>query len=234
MTTTDVHSLVAPYALDALDDAERTRFEDHLATCDDCREELAGFAETAALLGAAASHAPPPALRARLLTEITHTPQERPVVTALAQRRGLRRQLPRLAVAAAVLVAAVGVGGYVVERDHAQDEHARNQAITSVLSAADAATVAKTFPGGGSVKLISSDSADAAVVLAKNLPAPGQGKVYQVWMIDADGPVSQGVFETHGEMVMTGVSKADSVAVTVEPRGGSKQPTTPPVATVPI
>ena len=37
----DLHSLLAPYALDALDDEERTRFEAHLDQCTDCQAELA-------------------------------------------------------------------------------------------------------------------------------------------------------------------------------------------------
>ena len=49
----DIHSLVGAYAVDALDDAERARFEEHLATCAECR------AEVASLRGAAASVAAP-------------------------------------------------------------------------------------------------------------------------------------------------------------------------------
>ena len=52
--TIDAHTLLAPYAMDALDDAEREAFETHLEVCEECREELAGFVETAARLGAAA------------------------------------------------------------------------------------------------------------------------------------------------------------------------------------
>ena len=46
----DVHSLVAPYALDSLGDEEERGFEQHLATCERCREELAGLREAAASL----------------------------------------------------------------------------------------------------------------------------------------------------------------------------------------
>lgn len=230
----DLHSLLAPYALNALDDEERTRFEAHLNQCTDCQAELRGFMATAVRLGDAASHTPPPELRSRLLAQIGSIPQERPVVTSLAQRRGLRRTLPRLAMAAAVLVGVVGIGGYFAERQDAQDERDRNVAITEVIGAPDVATTAKTFDDGGSVKLYSSESVDRAVILANGLPKPAGGKVYQVWLIDAAGPHSHGTFETGGQMVMDGVSAADRIAVTVEPKGGSAKPTTPPVATIPI
>jgi anti-sigma-K factor RskA len=232
--TSDLHSLMAPYALDALDPDERERFEAHLDGCVDCRSELAGFLATAVRLGDAVSHTPPPALRDRLLSEISVTPQQRPTVATLAERRGLRRALPRLAVAAAFLIGAVGVGGYVVERQNAQEEHDLNAAISSVIGADDVATKSKNFSNGGSVKMMMSADEDTAVIIAKNLPKPEKGKVYQVWMVDGDGPRSQGTFETGGQMVMDGIAAADRVAVTVEPAGGSKQPTSSPVATIPV
>lgn len=232
--STDLHSLLAPYALDALDPDERNRFEAHLDQCADCQAELSGFMATAVRLGDAVSHTPPPDLRGRLLAQISSVPQERPVVTSLAQRRGLRRTLPRLAMAAAVLVGVVGIGGYVVEHQDAQEERDRNAAISAVIGAPDVATVAKRFDEGGSVKLYSSTSADSAVIIAKGLPRPAGGKVYQVWLVDDSGPHSHGTFATDGQMVMDGVVAADRIAVTVEPKGGSEQPTTPPIATIPI
>jgi anti-sigma-K factor RskA len=230
----DLHSLMAPYALDALDADERSRFEAHLDQCVDCQVEMAGFMATAVRLGDAVSHTPPPALRDRLLAEISTTPQQHPLVSSLAEKRSLRRALPRLVMAAAFLVGAVGVGGFLVERDNAQQEHDQNVAISRVIGAEDVATKAKTFDTGGSVKMYSSAAADSAVIIAKGLPSPGAGKVYQVWMIDRKGPTSQGTFGTDGQMIMKGVSGADRVAVTVEPAGGSKQPTSAPIATIAV
>lgn len=234
MSTIDLHSLIAPYALDALDQDERSRFETHLDQCSTCRTELAGFQSTAARLGEVTPQTPPPALRERLLAEVAKTSQQRPVVTSLAQRRGLRRTLPRLAMAAAFLVGTVGVGGYVIERnaaDNAKDDYAT---VSSVIAASDANTASKSFAAGGNVRLISSVDQDAAVIFAHGLPSPGKDKVYQVWMIDSSGPTSQGTFLRDGQMIMKGVTDADKVAVTVEPEGGSELPTTSPVATIPV
>jgi len=232
--TTDLHSLLAPYALDALDPHERARFEAHLDECADCRGELGGFLATAARIGEAESHEPPADLRERLLGAVSSIPQERPVVTALAQRRGLRRALPRMAAAAALVVGIVGVGGYVVERGEANDERQQNVAITSVLAAPDASTTSQSFEGGGNLRLISSATQDAAIVVANDLPALKDDKVYQVWMIKGSAPSSQGTFETSGTMVMKDMADADQLAITVEPAGGSKQPTTTPIVTVPV
>ena len=48
----DIHALSGAYAVDAVDDIERAEFERHLATCADCREEVAGFRSTAIQLSA--------------------------------------------------------------------------------------------------------------------------------------------------------------------------------------
>jgi len=98
--TVDLHHLIAPYALDALEPDERSRFEAHLALCEQCRAELDGFQATAAHLGDAEAATPPPALRERLLAMASTTAQEHPVVTALSQRTRARRLAPRLALAA--------------------------------------------------------------------------------------------------------------------------------------
>ena len=230
----DLHSLLAPYALDALDTDERSRFETHLDQCGDCRTELAGFVATATRLGGAQSHTPPAGLRDRLLATVASTPQERPVVTALAQRGAFRRTVPRLAMAAAFMVGAVGVGGYFVEHDQASEYRADRDAITSVLAAADADTATKRFDGGGNVRLISSAAKDSAVIIASDLPGLKGGRVYQVWLVKDDSPESQGMFASSGSMIMKGLDGVDRVAITVEPRGGSKQPTTTPIATIAV
>ena len=64
------HVLAGAYALDALDAAERARFERHLATCRTCPDEVRGFAATATELGLAAAVTPPPALKGRVLADV--------------------------------------------------------------------------------------------------------------------------------------------------------------------
>ncbi len=232
--TNDLHSLIAPYALDALDPSDRARFEAHLSQCISCQAELSGFVATAARLGDVESLAPPAGLRARLMAEVSTTRQERPVVVDIQRKSALRRTLPRLAMAAAFLVGAVGVGGYVTERNQANEFRAQSDTITSIVAASDATTTDKDFDGGGHVRLIASEKADSAYIVAKSLPGLPDGKVYQVWMVKDDSPTSQGVFASSGSMVMEGLDGADRIAITVEPEGGSKQPTTTPVATLAV
>lgn len=231
--TEDLHSLIAPYALDALDAAERDRFEAHLTQCVSCQSELSGFVATAARLGEVESQSPPAGLRDRLMSEVSTTRQERPTVVALNQSR-FRRTLPRLAMAAAFLVGAGGVGGYLSERDQVSDIRADQAAIVAVMSASDSTTIDRTFDGGGHVRLVSSDEVNAAFIVASDLPSLEGGKVYQVWTVKGDAPTSQGVFATSGSMVMEDLDGADRIAITVEPKGGSKQPTTAPIAALAV
>ncbi|MET8756077.1 zf-HC2 domain-containing protein [Streptomyces sp. NPDC004667] len=74
MDTENPHGATAAYALDALPEPERAAFEAHLETCPDCAREVREFAATAALLGAAASVEPPPALREAVLRRIRELP----------------------------------------------------------------------------------------------------------------------------------------------------------------
>jgi hypothetical protein len=64
------HSLAGPYALDALEPAERARFERHLRGCAVCQSEVRGFADVAASLGLAAATTPPPSLKGRVLADV--------------------------------------------------------------------------------------------------------------------------------------------------------------------
>lgn len=69
--TESIHYLTGAYAVDAVDDLERARFEAHLRDCEDCREEIASLRIATIELGTSAAAAPPPELRAAVLEGIT-------------------------------------------------------------------------------------------------------------------------------------------------------------------
>src|SRR4029450_3455658 len=94
-------SLVAPYALHALDDEEARAFEEHLAACERCREELAGLREAAAGMAYGAEGAPPPpGLKEGVPPQAR---SERPNVASLPARR--RNWTAPLAAAATIAAA---------------------------------------------------------------------------------------------------------------------------------
>jgi anti-sigma-K factor RskA len=231
----DLHHLIAPYALDALEADERSRFEAHLALCEQCRVELLGFMSTAALLGEAEAATPPTDLRARVLTMAAATSQEHPVVTALSQRSRVRRIAPRLVLAAAITAAVVGIGGYVTEHDRADDLRAERSRVVAVMTAEDGAMTVDAASGGGNVRVIASKTHNAAVVLGESLPALDDDQIYQVWHMEDGEPTSVGLLgDGPGMLYVPSIKGAEAYAVSVEPSGGSPQPTTEPIAAAPV
>ena len=71
MTDDDIHGLSGAYAVDAVDEAERARFEAHMANCSQCRDEVASLRATASELTSTTMSAPPSSLRASVLRDIS-------------------------------------------------------------------------------------------------------------------------------------------------------------------
>lgn len=226
--STDIHALSGAYALDALDDQERADFERHLADCAGCRAEVAGFWETAAALAALAETTPPARLRDRVLADAAVV---RPLPPATDRARRRRRWSALVAAAATVAAAA---GGIVWQSSDRPDEPT---AVERVVEAPDAERASQTLPGGGSLTVYRSLRLGKAAVEVEGLPALESGQVYQMWLQDAAGSmvpagtVPPGV--SSAAMVLEGeVESAVGAGVTIEPVGGSTEPTSEPVAVV--
>ena len=211
-----LHQLTAAYALDALDPDDQQAFEEHLAGCERCREDLAAFSVTAAELAFAATPAsPPPELRGRILAAAQ---AERPNVVPLPTRRTTPRALA--AVAAVAACAAVGLGIWNLSL-HNQLTHANRQALQRVAVS------------GASGSLVVSSGGSAALLLYRVGPAPA-GKTYEAWVVQGSKARPAGLFQggagaTYVPLART-VPKGAVVAVTVEPAGGSPAPTRKPFA----
>jgi len=238
--TESIHLLTGAYAVDALDGDERSEFESHLTGCDDCRQELRGMTETAALLAQAEAVVPPAALKAAVLSRIDSVRQLPPVEVAPVVALRTRRTNRLLAVAAAVLaVAAASLSLLLAQaRSNNSELSAQAQSVARVLTAADAHTVTSEFAGGGRGAVTVSATQGSAVLVATALPSPPSGQTYEMWFIDADGKArAAGTFvpgpNGSAALPLTG-SPAGSAAVgvTVEPAGGSTQPTTKPILAV--
>jgi anti-sigma-K factor RskA len=229
--TSDVHSLSGAYALDALSDEEAAEFRRHLADCAVCREEVAGLRAAAASMGASQRVAPPPELRARVLSAALRVPQQPPraTVTPIARRRSWTTRA-LVAAAAAVLVAAVGVGVSRIGGDDPGPSLASG--VTQVFEAPDR-RLAEVRTDQGTVRVAASPSRDEMAVDARGLEAPDEGRVYQLWSIDSDGAVSVGLLDddTVGAS-MPMPAEGTQVAITLEPAGGSEQPTGEPLVQV--
>ena len=232
----EIHALSGAYAVDALDDIERAQFERHLAECAECRAEVDSLREAAGLLVETTAAEPPAALRERLLAEVATVRPLPPVTppTPLHDRRSTRRRWVAPLVAAAAVVAALGAGGVVWHPWTDETSQAPQlSAADRVRNAPDAVSVTRKVDGGEAT-IVASKSLNQFVVSTQDLPALPAGKVYEMWLDDADQgmvPVTGGLMTAADSTVVLegNVSNASGAGITVEPAGGSRVPTSDPV-----
>jgi anti-sigma-K factor RskA len=225
----DLHALVGLYVVDALDDDERRAFEEHLAECASCSAEVVEFRSTTSRLSELMAENPPPALRSAIMERVGGVRQVSPVEDLAEHRRRrtpLRWVAPALAAAAALIAVVLGIGWSTAHRSLD-----RQQSVTAVLTAPDAASVPLSG-APGTMRVVYSPSRDESVIVADGLPDLPSDRTYQLWFIDADGnPASAGVFQADDgrvTKVLEGTpADAAAVGVTKEPAGGSKTPTLP-------
>jgi anti-sigma-K factor RskA len=237
MTNPDIHTLTGAYAVDALEDDERALFELHLSECDACAQEVAEFQATAAEMAAAAHEESPASMKAAVMAEIDTVRQERPVPTEVgADARPDRWYQRLLAPAAAVLaIAVIGMTAIIANMNsRISTMEAQTARVADVVAAADATMIEMPGVEGASARLVWSQARGEGVFLADGLPeAPGD-RIYELWLIDENGPKPAGLFDAdeHGRVthVLTGdLTEVQAIGVTVEPPGGSPQPTTEPI-----
>lgn len=168
--------------------------------------------------------------------------------TSLARRReerDARRRRLLTAVAAAALVAAVALGaGILIGRSTAPEPtpptatSQPDQQVVDVLAAPDAkVSFAQLGDDRGSLSVVTSRSQNRAVAVVRDPRNPlAQGQTFQLWLVGkAATPVSAGLVGTQGLRSPVLVDQLDAsqvLAITIEPDGGSPQPTTPILAQI--
>jgi anti-sigma-K factor RskA len=240
----DLHSLAAPYALDALEPEERRRFERHLRGCPRCAAEVRELSEDAVRLAWSTAAPPPAALRDRVLTAVRTIPQEPspagaprvraahgPTRARTPRFRPLLAPLSTATAAAALVVAALFAVQATQTQDKLDQERAQAREIAHVLAAPDARATSDRDALGRGLGVVASASERRAVVTLSGLGTPSGGRVHQLWLMRPGAqPRSLGLFAADTPLMADGLNtNATSLAVTVEPGGGSAQPTTVPV-----
>jgi anti-sigma-K factor RskA len=191
-----VHDLAAAFALDALDVGEAGEFEQHLAICPDCEDELARLRVAAVALAFAGELAvPPPGLRERVLDVGA------PVIP-------LRRRRRPQVVAVVAVVAAAAIAIAVRPWDD-------GRSIGGV----------ERFTAQGARATLLVDRSGDAVLAVRRLPPPPAGKAYEIWVIAGGKAAPAGWVRGTLAALTRPVPPGASVAVSVEPAGGSRQPT---------
>ena len=209
--------------------------------------------ETAALLGASLRPvAPPAAIRASLLEAIAREPQtERAdgdgdsagssVVSLDARRRrsAWRTGLLRAAAAVVLLGVGIGVGRWSARGafDEAMDSMAATQHYAHLNQAQDVQRVTDTMPDGHVATLTwSRDMSMTALTLPAAMKESASGRSLQVWLKEGETTTSLGVYDPRdgaGFSFLDIMPKpGQQIVITMEPAGGSAQPTTPPLVTL--
>jgi anti-sigma-K factor RskA len=222
MERNEIHALTAAYALDALDAAEERAYEEHLARCSSCQDELAGLRETASLLAfVPEGPAPPPRLRAQILERAR---DERATVVPFRARR-----LPVVVSTAAAAVAAVVALGVGIWAATLSNDLERERELVAVLGHPQARALELS---GATGSVVVAPDGDAVLVVSRLRGAP-QGKTYEIWVIAGGRPAPAGLFSGEDDRdvvrLTRRVPRGGRIAVTVERAGGVDQPTTDPL-----
>lgn len=223
----EIKDLLAAYALGSVPEDERREVADHVATCAECRAELADFEAVSESLALAV----PPAEMPAGFTErvVSAAVGERPV----AEPSKLSRRWTRLGIlaGAALIAAVIAVTGTIIESNNDSE---RRQEVLALLSSSDGISLT----GDGEVigRVHGSRFAIAGVEEAP------EGKTYQLWLMKGDGCpsdvptecelVSAGTFDTEDGVALIELDESseewEDAAVTVEDEDGAEFPTTTP------
>lgn len=250
----DLKSQAGAYVLGSLDHDERLAFEAHLAGCGECATEVQELQQVAdALAHGVPQRTPRSELRQRVLQSYGRGSSS-PAVS----RHGIG-QVTRWLPLAATLVLAIGLGAYAFRLQarvadlEAGLEEAIVQASAAERAVADARRVSGELQSAMGVlaapDLVRIDLTGQAVApqasaralwsrargmvfTASNLPALPVGRVYQVWVVTAQAPISAGLLTPDpagaGQTFFStppDIPPPAAVAVTIEPAGGVPAPT---------
>ena len=221
----DLLVLATPYALHAmpqsdLDDIDRQLAHAPAPVALAFADEVRAVRETMALVSASTAVEPPPYLRERLLTAVDGGK------VVEFRTRSTRGRTAAIAVAAALVIGLGAAGvGFAIRPE------LKPTAAEQIFAAPDVRTVSGDIPTGGTATVVFSRERNAGVLVMNNVAPPKPGTVYQMWLVDANGPESAGTMDTAAvapstTAVLPDLGDSNTLAFTVEPSGGSTSPTT--------
>jgi len=221
---------LAAYALGALEEGEAARLRLHLDTCEDCRRDLRRLESAVELLPRTVEQLePPPRLRESLMDVVraespgTAPEPRRRAVAGWWRGLGLSLWRPATAVTAAAMLIVGVVAGYLI--------HEPGDSSNSTTLAARAAPPAARATG------VLERDGDSGILRVEGMPSLASNQVYEVW-VRRDGELAPSSLfvprsnHSADAAVPEQLNGADAVLVTKEPRGGSRQPTSPPLLSV--
>ena len=228
LSCTECEELLALAAVGALSPDEAAAMQKHVSSCQSCQATSRAFQQTAAVLPDSLDLLAPPAQLRRRLIERVHPVARREKASRL---RSLWLRVPQSrlisAAGAAAVAAAVGLA-ILATRPGAQPAATRTFAVTGAAGE-------PALHG----QLLYLPSSSRSVLSVAGLPAAPSSQVYEVWLIPRSGSARPAAFLAPAPdgSAWTAVVPGDpgdfkQLAATLEPAGGSTQPSGAPLFSV--
>ncbi|TYS67428.1 anti-sigma factor [Sutcliffiella horikoshii] len=232
--------LVLDYFNGHLTQPEREEFEQHLATCPECQEELMELQDLlgdVALVSEQAS--PPPEMKKRILENVfaEDVKPEKATVTPIASKKEVETSVSNTAsgkpwlttlLAASLLLSLVGNGYLMMQNDDEAEsvaEELRQPDNVVTLQPSD-------VTGTGFAALFQQEQALSVMIQTQDLPELSGDEVYQVWLLKDGSPIPAGDFTIDDQgkgyvfhnIAETTTEDWDTIAITLEPQSGNELP----------
>jgi anti-sigma-K factor RskA len=243
MSFEHVTDLIPGYALGALDPEEEAQVEAHLAGCDVCQHELAQYEEVVGLMALALPQAEPaPDLKERLArgSQAAVNPPG-PISAAPATEPSWSQRLdtvigeffsgPNWRPALAILVLILVISNVFLLLRLNQESRSPFDDPDSPWRRPVIMAGSEAFPEAAGIIYISGDGKNGTLVV-NEMPLLASDEEYQLWLI-RDGQRTSGAVFSVNEEGYRGVevnsplplSEYEAFGITIEPAGGSPQPT---------
>ena len=216
---------LAAYLLGALEPGEAAELERHLAGCEECRTELEWLRPAVQLLPESVGRAePPPELRGRLMEQVRSEAESAPAARSTRRWSIAGWSLRPLAGLAALVLVVAAVAAYAI----GSGDSGGGAGTTTVVTGHSPGVVAEVVRQDGS-----------GTLHLTNLHQLPPDKVLQAW-VEKEGRVvsAKTLFVPNQDgtasATIEDMKGVKTVMVTAEPRGGSVQPTSPPIVSVAI
>jgi len=235
------------YVLGALPEEEKLRFEEYLAAHPERQAEIDELGAVAGLLAfSPEEQEPSPELRSRVMEVVEAEAEPRRVSDrSTLARIGDFLNVRSLALGAAALLV-VGLLAWNVAlqtqvedlQGQVQDAQGQVQDLQAQVDDARAQQsqtieLVGSWAEQGATAEVAAMQENEVILVARNMPSVPDDRTCQIWVIEGDVPKPSGLFQPDGNGTATpithSIKKADVIAVTVEPAGGSEKPTSDPV-----
>lgn len=245
-----IEELLPFYALDALTEEEREQVDVYLAKHPEARAQVDEMRRAASALPRGVSPVQPaPRTKAALMARVAadqraHSSAQIQPSPRVSRFESFFRTLSFAAAAIAIVwavalnVQVLRLQGEIAKLNNAlvAQSNSLNQIIQKLPQTTAPTTITVALRGtkaqpDAQGQLIADPGSQSAVLVVTGLPPLQPGKTYQVWLI-ANAPVSAGLLtvDANGQGVLIITSKESigsfkSLGISVEPQGGSPQPT---------